>query len=517
MVHSFTHFRGYKWLTKGDVDAYFGLLFDGMSKVLAASGIMMFGFGMPADIVLGRVLPGLALATFFGNMFYAYEAYRLARKENRQDTTAQPYGVGAGQVFGWLFLIIGPVFWKTGDPILAWQVGLGACFIGGVVEVVGAFIGRGIIKVIPRAALLGNLAAGAVIWLSLVGMLNIFDKPYTALIPLAIVIIAYFGKMRLPFGLPAGLMAIVLGSVLAWTMGTMEFGAVIESVSSLKLNGPTLSITDIFYGIKNIKDFLPIILPLQIANFLTTLQGLESAAVAGDKYPVRSSMTMDGVGTIIGAMFGNPFPTTVYYGHPSWKELNARAGYSVLNGITYLIIGMTGAVGVLTAIIPFQAVMPVLVFVGFSMSVQTFSETNKHHVGAIMIAFIPLIAQYVETGVNATLTAVGTDLVTVGYEAFGVASFPIRGIVSLSQGAFLSSLLLAAWMVNVVERKWLISSIYAMSLSLCAAIGLIHSPQVGWMPEQSISFAVIYLAIAVICVSFKFKRKVLEDIQTINI
>ncbi|WP_050748587.1 hypothetical protein [Halothermothrix orenii] len=94
-------FRGYHWVTRGDIDAFFGLLFDGMSKVLSMTGIMIFAFGMPTEIVVGRILPGLAMATLFGNLWYAYEAYRLAKKEGRQDTTAQPYGVGAGQVFGW--------------------------------------------------------------------------------------------------------------------------------------------------------------------------------------------------------------------------------------------------------------------------------------------------------------------------------------------------------------------------------------------------------------------------------
>lgn len=218
-------------------------------------------------------------------------------------------------------MIIGPVYWQTNDPVLAWQVGLAACLIGGLIEILGAFIGKKLIKIIPRAALLGNLAAGAMIWLSLVGLLNIFDKPWMAIVPLFITLIAYFGKWKTPYNLSPGLLAIIAGTILAWSMGSMDGQAVVDALKDLKINTPVFSGRDVFLGLKNIVDYLPIVIPLQLANFLTTLQGLESAAVAGDKYPVKTSMTMDGVGTIIGSFFGNPFPTTVYYGHPSWKEL----------------------------------------------------------------------------------------------------------------------------------------------------------------------------------------------------
>ncbi|WP_050748588.1 hypothetical protein [Halothermothrix orenii] len=409
-------------------------------------------------------------------------------------------------------MIIGPVYWQTNDPVLAWQVGLAACLIGGLIEILGAFIGKKLIKIIPRAALLGNLAAGAMIWLSLVGLLNIFDKPWMAIVPLFITLIAYFGKWKTPYNLSPGLLAIIAGTILAWSMGSMDGQAVVDALKDLKINTPVFSGRDVFLGLKNIVDYLPIVIPLQLANFLTTLQGLESAAVAGDKYPVKTSMTMDGVGTIIGSFFGNPFPTTVYYGHPSWKELGARAGYSVFNGITYLLVGLTGTVGVLSALIPFQVVMPILVFVGFSMSVQTFSESPRKHIGGIMLAFIPLIAQYLETGVNAALTAVDTDLATVGLEAFGKASFPIKGVLALSQGAFLSSLLLAALLVSITDKKFVHAAGYSLALSFSSAVGLIHSPQVTWLAPESLPFVVMYLVMGVISITYYLKS--IKGVQT---
>ena len=108
----------YRWWGKGDLDASIGIFYDGFSKILSATGIMLLVFGMPADIVLGKIVPGIGLAIFAGNLWYFYEAWALARQEKRQDVTAQPFGIGASQLTGWLYLIMGPVYWQTGDAEL---------------------------------------------------------------------------------------------------------------------------------------------------------------------------------------------------------------------------------------------------------------------------------------------------------------------------------------------------------------------------------------------------------------
>ena len=89
--------------------------------------------------------------------------------------TSQPFGIGASQLSGWLYLIIGPVYWQTKDAELAFQVGLAAAFIGGMVEIAGGFAGRWIIDNIPNCALMGNMASSAMVWLSIVGLAMVFD------------------------------------------------------------------------------------------------------------------------------------------------------------------------------------------------------------------------------------------------------------------------------------------------------------------------------------------------------
>ncbi len=377
----------YKWWGKGDIDASFGIFFDGFSKILSATGIMLFVFGMPSDIVLGKIVPGIGLAIFAGNLWYFYEARALAKKENRQDVTAQPFGIGASQLTGWLYLIMGPVYWQTGDAELAFQIGLAASLIGGLVEVLGGFVGRWIVKVVPHSALMGNMASSAVVWLSFVGVAMVFDRPIYALLPLFIVIIDYLGKADKRFRkIPSGLVAIILGSVIAWATGYLTPENFTSAFSNLGFYPPTFCGADIVKGFGGILPFLPIIIPLQINNFLSTLQGIESAKSVGDVYPERRSMIMDGCSTMLGSLFGNPFPTTVYFGHPGWKELQRQAGFSLVNAGAYLLICMTGLTGVLMALVPTEAVMVLLIFVGFSVTASTFQELDKKYTNVVLLS-----------------------------------------------------------------------------------------------------------------------------------
>ena len=50
--------------------------------------------------------------------------------------------------------------------------------------------------------------------------------PFIGLTGLAIVFGGWFTGVKFPFKLPAGLVAIIVGTVLAWVTGVMDFGDV---------------------------------------------------------------------------------------------------------------------------------------------------------------------------------------------------------------------------------------------------------------------------------------------------
>lgn len=247
---------------------------------------------------------------------------------------------------------------------------------------------------------------------------------------------------------------------------------------------------------KDIFPFLPVIIPLQINNFLSTLQGIEAAKAVGDSYPERRSMVMDGCSTMLGSLFGNPFPTTVYFGHPGWKELGARAGFSLVNAVAYLLICLTGLTGVLMALIPTEAVMVLLVFVGFSVTAATFQELDKKYVNVVLLSLVPILFQYIQTQISSSVQAAGTTVEALTAAQFAEYSVPIQGIQYLGNGAFLSSLLLAGLLAYVVDKKYFHAAAFGGALAFCSFIGMIHAPSVALFPVEGIPFGIVYLAAA---------------------
>jgi AGZA family xanthine/uracil permease-like MFS transporter len=90
--------------------------------------------------------------------------------------------------------------------------------------------------------------------------------------------------------------------------------------------------------------YMAVIFPMGLFNVIGSLQNLESAEAGGDSYPTRPSLLTNGIATIVAAFFGSAFPTTIYIGHPGWKAMGARHGYSILNGVLISILCLCGGV-----------------------------------------------------------------------------------------------------------------------------------------------------------------------------
>src|SRR5689334_9001646 len=130
-----------RWFVRGDIDGFFGLFLDNLLQLMVISVLGQAVCGFPSELINGRILPGAALSILVGNLFYAWQARRLARGTGRTDVTALPYGINTPSVVAFIFLIMGPVYRETHDPGLAWKAGLLACFLNGVMEIIGALCG----------------------------------------------------------------------------------------------------------------------------------------------------------------------------------------------------------------------------------------------------------------------------------------------------------------------------------------------------------------------------------------
>src|SRR5512143_1046513 len=83
---------GLRLWVPGDWNGFFGLFTNVLLNVIVITGLCLGVVKLPDDIVFGRILPALGIALPLGNLYYAYLAWRLARKEGRGTVTAMPYG-----------------------------------------------------------------------------------------------------------------------------------------------------------------------------------------------------------------------------------------------------------------------------------------------------------------------------------------------------------------------------------------------------------------------------------------
>ena len=80
-------------MVRGDIDGFFGLALDNLVQLLLIDTLCRFVLGFPPELVYGRVLPGAAVSILIGNLFYAFQAKKLAERTGRTDVCALPYGI----------------------------------------------------------------------------------------------------------------------------------------------------------------------------------------------------------------------------------------------------------------------------------------------------------------------------------------------------------------------------------------------------------------------------------------
>jgi len=491
----------FSWWSRGDLDGFFGLFVDNLIQLILITVLCSQLLGMPDALVFGRILPGVAISLLVGNLFYAWQAKRLSLETGRA-TTALPYGVNTVSLFAYVLFVMLPVVRMSGDTELAWQMGLAACFGSGLIELAGSCVAGWVKRVTPRAALLSTLAGIAITFISMDFAFRIFADPLIGFAPLALIFMQYIGRMPLPFNIPAGLAAVIVGTLLAWGLGRMD-GALLLQAAQLHLFLPTPAIIDLLDAViaPELIGFMAVILPMGLFNLIGSLQNLESAEAAGDRYPVKPSLAANGIGTIAAACFGSCFPTTIYIGHPAWKGMGAGAGYSVANGVVITLLCCFGLVGFVSALIPIEAGAAILLWIGIIIAAQAFRDTPHHHAPAVVVGLIPAIAAWGLLMLESGLRAAGTNIGSVGVEALAM-QLPISGMIALERGFIFTSMILAAMTVALLDGKQRVASCWAFAAALFSSVGIIHGYRLSeaaivnmYGPESTWPFVIGYLAV----------------------
>jgi AGZA family xanthine/uracil permease-like MFS transporter len=345
-----------------------------------------------------------------------------------------------------------------------------------VIEIAGAFIAEGVRRMTPRAALLSALAGIAVTFISMDFLFRIFDKPLIALVPMALILVSYFAHYRFPAALPGGLVAIVVGTALAWGLGAMSDRVWTITFS---LTWPVFSGGPLWEALTDPQflKYFSVILPMGIFNVVGSLQNIESAEAAGDRYRTFPSLLANGIGSVAASLFGSAFPTTIYIGHPGWKRLGARSGYSALNGILISFLCLTGTINTVLTFIPLEAGIGILLYIGIIIVAQSFQETPKEHAPAVALGLFPALAAWGLLMVETGLKAAGKSLGDVGLGSFA-QSLAIHGMISLERGFIFTSMILAAIGVFLIERAFKRAALWSLAAAFFAATGIIHAYQI---------------------------------------
>ncbi len=479
-----------RWFVRGDIDGFFGLALDNLVQLLLIDALCRGVLGFSDELLYGRVLPGVAVSLLVGNLFYAWQARRLAARTGRDDLCALPYGINTVSLLAHVFLVMLPAKLAAEaagaeDPArVAWMAGLAACIGSGLIELGGSFVAERVRRATPRAALLSTLAGIALTFIALGFFFRTYARPLVGLVTLGLVLLTYFGGLRFRGGLPGGLVAVAVGTALAWMTGLAPIGPVPERAAQLLL--PTSALGDIAAALSAgmLVTYASVIIPMGLFTLIGSLQNLESAEAAGDRYPTRSSLTVNGLGTLAAAAFGSVFPTTLYIGHPGWKAMGARAGYSVLNGVFITAVCLFGVLPHVVRVVPIEAGMAIVLWIGLVITAQAFQATPRAHAPAVVLGIMPGVAAWGAILIKSALRAAGwggpdgprfDEQQASLLDALNRSDIWAGGAFALEQGFIFTSMVLAAVTVCIIEGQLLRGAVWCGVGALLSAIGLMHS------------------------------------------
>jgi adenine/guanine/hypoxanthine permease len=487
------------WFAPGDIGAFFALALDNLTNLVLLTAILVGGFGFPAEVLAEKMIPGTALGVLVGDLAYTWMAMRLRAKSGRGDVTAMPLGLDTPSTVGMAVAVLGPSWLATHDAMITWQVGMAVMVLMAVAKTIAAFAGDAVRRAVPLASLIGSMGGVGVALLGVLPLLNLFGAPVAGLSALGVVLYSLVARLPLPRRIPGALAAVVVGTVLYDVLGAAGLQADFHWPSlQLSLSPPTPTLGFV-HGLAQAVHFLPLALPFALLTVVGGINVTETARAAGDDYRTRDILLVEAAATLVAGLTGGVAQTTPYIGHPAYKRMGARAGYTLLAG---LFVGLGGALGVVqfaTQIIPAAAIAPLLLFVGIDVVTQSFEVPPRHHAPAVALAMLPSVAE---------LGRILVGMVTAGAPLAGQAARTAHTLDVIAHGFIVTAVLWGSIAVALIDRRPWRAAAWCLLAAGATAIGLIHSTlssgALYWPwhagAGESLSLAAAYAAMAIIFV-----------------
>lgn len=490
--------------TMGDLSCFFALFMNNLGTVIATAGLGKLFLLMPFsqeekdekllqyvnEVVFFKIIPGMVPTILVGCVYYSWMAVReLKSKAPGTTMTALPYGINTPAAIMFIVAIMGPVCIEahaTGVPSSvavdkALAAGIVANFVGGLISMACALVGPQLVQATPPAALMIALAGIGFTWLGVAPLLDCFSFSMCGLVTIVLGLLLQLGVVRTGL-FPPTVILLACGICLGWgahfTGGhSWEGGGTVELVEKAKEGLGFYYPLPISAGVLSefsevMSTKLGVIIPVAFTGAIGTLLNVKAAEAEGDTYPLRETLLIDGATTCLSALFGSPYGTCVFIGHPQYKQMGGRVMYPVFFGIAFAVLAMSGACELINAVVPLYAVQPIILFIGLMIVSDAFATSPKRHLPACVLGLFPALADLV-MGLFPQLNG-ATDSKTMALK-------------SLANGALMIAILWTAIIVHLIDCRFIPAAIWCMGGAALSAIGMIHQPKVdlSWVLEAS--------------------------------
>ena len=499
----------YRWAQSGDINAFFGLMLDNIAGLILMVGLLS-GFGFPTDFAVTRMVPGTALGVMLGDLAFFFLAFRLAKKTGRNDVTAMPLGLDTPSTFGMTIFILGPSYLQGLNNLglseleaatRTWGIGIWCIVLSGALKLILAPFSNWVRNNVPRAGLLGSLAAIALVLISFLPLMEILGHPLPGMLALVIVLTALIGRIPLPKKTPGTLGALIVSGCVFYLLGFIpDSGYDLPDLSEEIYWFPKQWMETWQWGWLNYLEdslvYLPIAFPFAIGTVVGGIDCTESAAAAGDTYDTRTVVGIEAIATLAAGFSGGVIQTTPYIGHPAYKAMGGRAAYTLATAVLIGSAGLVGYFAFLNALIPAPAVYPILVFIGLEITAQSFLATPKKHYPAVAFACLPALA-FLATNLPGRILS-DPALGDISYAALDSSlQKDLQTLGMLSNGFVLTSLLWAWALAMIIDRRLSKAALVFFVSATLTMFGFIHSPLPGskiFLPFGADSWSSIVLA-----------------------